>query len=559
MEPNDKHLESIATLVKRQWVLRARRDPNEGHSPIFVLPNELLSDIFRLFGEAYDEKRSCSAITLRSVCQRWKNVAESTPELWTGMLMQYGIEWTRRAVKWSKDLSLDLRIRQDSQATMVKRSDEWKQSATLTLAEMERLRSLDLSPYLLGTEVVENLLSARPAPRLESLIIVGPSNIARALNLRNNLFHGSSPQRLRTVSFSYVTVSPKCPIFRSHSMTSLNLWQCNVWTTIDHVLDSLVSMPKLESFNWCNESSPEEIERRSLPPMPPKKRKGKPATLHRLRTFAIRQQAQIVLGVFSQIVIPPSCEIELDFHLDFATSRADLSALLSGLDIAIGTHFAKLFPSKNVNHGYTVLLLGPFWLSDPHERGFSVTWATPTTKDIGELALGFCPPDSSTDYPLVDILTYMLSRWSHARSAITRVEIDQPEIFEEGGTPADSRTIATRWTQAFSHLNALETLAATIDAGPRVPEFLMVDTTILPHLSQVYFVESDLPKDALATLAEAFSRRCEEHNRPPVTIAFEGCMVGGVQMTQMCLLLGKKVAHLMRTPTMQGFIGRAGQ
>lgn len=475
------------------------------------------------------------------------------------MAMQYGLEWTRYAIKWSKDLPLDLRIRQDPSSTQIGRLDEWKQSAMLVLAELARVRSLDLSPYQLGAELVENLLAAHPVPRLESLTIAGPSGIVRVLNLRNNLFRGSSPQRLQTASLSFVTISPKCPIFISPCLTSLTLWECNVWTTVEQVLDSLSSMSRLEFFSWCNESSPDEIERSSLPPMPARKRKGKPLLLNHLRTFAIRQQVQVVLGLFSQIDCQPFCNLELDCHLDFAMSQTDLSQMLSTMDTVIGTRFARLYPSKNTNAGYTTLLLGPFWPSDPHERGFSATWANSTTKGIGELAFGFCPPERSTDYPLAEILTHMLSRWSKARSAITRVEIDQPEIFEEGGRPVDTRTITRRWTEAFRWLDALETLAATIDAAPRVPEFLAVDAAILPRLSQVYFAEADFPKDSLATLAEAFSQRCEKHNRPPVTIAFEECSVGGAQISQMCMLLGKKVANLMRTPTMQDFISSAGK
>ncbi|KAJ7044693.1 hypothetical protein C8F04DRAFT_1069204 [Mycena alexandri] len=79
--------------------LRARRtmvqDSLDSHKyPVLTLPNEIVSEIFIRFVPVYPERPSLdgihSPINLTHICQKWRDIALSTPELWRAIQLFVG-------------------------------------------------------------------------------------------------------------------------------------------------------------------------------------------------------------------------------------------------------------------------------------------------------------------------------------------------------------------------------------------------------------------------------------------------------------------------------------
>ncbi|EIN05408.1 hypothetical protein PUNSTDRAFT_137520 [Punctularia strigosozonata HHB-11173 SS5] len=125
-------LREVNALVSRIRSLRQRRNELE---PVFRLPSDVVSRIFRLYKSAQYEDKFPSGYAYSQVCQCWRQVALNTPALWSAVPRKT-VELTRTFLLRSQKtpISFSVNGRNTSQDAI-----------SAVLSHLDRIQTFDLS------------------------------------------------------------------------------------------------------------------------------------------------------------------------------------------------------------------------------------------------------------------------------------------------------------------------------------------------------------------------------------------------------------------------------
>ncbi|KAJ7897407.1 hypothetical protein B0H13DRAFT_1623508 [Mycena leptocephala] len=180
------HLEhSLSALREEKMLAQERLDSYK--YPVLEIPNEIVSDVFMHFLPSYPSFPPLTGLLsptlLTHICRRWREIALSTPALWTAISTSYyeDIPMKRKAhifdIRLTRSLFCPLSLRIEAEtgvakilAAVVPHRARWEHLELDNLSEfdlpiingaMPLLRHLDLSPSnpsAVATELVAPLL-----------------------------------------------------------------------------------------------------------------------------------------------------------------------------------------------------------------------------------------------------------------------------------------------------------------------------------------------------------------------------------------------------------------
>ncbi|KAI0311609.1 hypothetical protein OF83DRAFT_743185 [Amylostereum chailletii] len=198
-------------------------------------------------------------IVVTQVCRQWRAVAFDCKELWTCEALCHGLEWTKRALELSKSAPLSIAIfpAHINPELFLKRSIE---KEALLLGELHRIEWLLVDIHEADDserETITTLLNVGMALQMRTLTLdIGKEVFSE--NISPDIFAGNTPPHLECLWITCAIIPPNFHIFRS-PLTFLRLEGCQVWQTIDQFLDTLSSIPTLETFiyslvDFCDEA-----------------------------------------------------------------------------------------------------------------------------------------------------------------------------------------------------------------------------------------------------------------------------------------------------------------
>ncbi|KZV71506.1 hypothetical protein PENSPDRAFT_664388 [Peniophora sp. CONT] len=363
-----------------------------------------------------------SALVLRLVCRHWRAVAEATPELWLSFVTDHGLAWTRRAIAWTKNLPLNIKLHPISPlfATKDKRTQE-----VAVLAELPRIRHLtyrfrnaQVAPQIHGS-----------AHELEMFNLFNGDDRQNLMTLSDHFFRVTSP-RLTHVALSSASLSKNCLLLKA-PLTHLELRTCVLWDTVKDLLRTFSTLPQLESFIWSRDVDDYVDSAINI------KLRKEPLEMANLSHFEMDHAVDVILAVMKHIILPPSCNIELIAEVD--EEYDDPDAFLESLDDVFVRHLASVFPRSGSASFVGFQELSILDLEDEDDVGFTARWGGPlvTPEDPAssaglEITLLF-PVDESIG-EVAEILIHMFRRWPGTASSITRLTVDHHDFFEDDRT-----------------------------------------------------------------------------------------------------------------------------
>ncbi|KIK05700.1 hypothetical protein K443DRAFT_674981 [Laccaria amethystina LaAM-08-1] len=263
---------------------------------VFRTPNEVLGFIFLLNatstrGKMGDSRRTTMATS--QVCQRWRNVALSYPELWS------------RIMNFEKDpipLLIELLKRSDPVLIDVGRDDQQVTLGThdgrknILTASIHRIRTLNVE-MLAGLEHLTNTFIQHPAPHLEFL----------GLNVNGNpgelLFQARIPalRRLHLIDcdiHKFPFITPKLPLFA-------NLTELSTKDVVDISISTwvliLLQTPSLRWLSILDSIAPTgEVQSQRIK-----------AHLPELSMLSLFGRFNDCVSLIDHIVAPPLCSLRL--------------------------------------------------------------------------------------------------------------------------------------------------------------------------------------------------------------------------------------------------------
>ncbi|KZV60983.1 hypothetical protein PENSPDRAFT_320554 [Peniophora sp. CONT] len=506
---------------------------HHGLPPIHNIPTEILSHIFNSLRDSDDSAigKPPPALLLRSVCRRWRVVAEGTPNLWPEVVGSYGLEWTRRALQWSKNCLLDLSIRRpDGQSRCTR---DWSTSKSLLLAERHRIRNLSIlfdgtaDDPRLDVQVMLTL----PLPRLEMLVMDGTD--LTAVLLDEDTFSGEVPQRLKDLDLYACPILPTCPAFRA-PLTSLKLYDCPVWTSMDALRDTLSGLPHLESFVWILllALQDEMIEFTRPPLSASTDSNSRLVRLPKLQAVNMRVPVEVATFFFTRVVVPPSCWVMVDVDLDNVTPE-NVDDLYPAMDAAFGEHLRTAFADDDVGAGFRRVDIDAF--QDGTVEGISISWTEPTTRlGPGPFHLGFLPlHDNDENVPpiVLALVCHMLDHWPAAHRVVSELHNGHSRLFAVDTGSTDPRSRA--WARILRSLPRLELVnTENVDGFAEAFAFRGPDI-VSPRLRRFNANDVDFTPANLARLMNGlrdYPSVSDEGTRSLPILHLQNCSLAGVKL-----------------------------
>ncbi|KAI0309231.1 hypothetical protein OF83DRAFT_92203 [Amylostereum chailletii] len=211
--------------------------------PIFSrIPIEILSMIASLIPPDF-RGRGAPGIALSHACTRWRQIALSCRDLWTEIPLQHP-EWTQLCLDRSRPTLISIAVNGE----YIERGSPYFQATTLALSEMLRVRNLDISTY--GDEdarLILPLISESPAPHLEELYLTF-YDVDDHVDIPLNIFSGDAPSKLRILSLFACNIPFDSPLLLSGTLTTIELSSCDIWDTVDEMVETLSHFHNVESF-----------------------------------------------------------------------------------------------------------------------------------------------------------------------------------------------------------------------------------------------------------------------------------------------------------------------
>lgn len=459
--------------------------------PIHRIPVETLAEIFTSALDVPDPQNAGlpPAILLRSVCQRWKVVAEGTSCLWPDIIGPYGHEWTRRALLWSKDCPLDIDLyNYDTGREKWRRIKNWALSTALIIPEILRARSIIIECR--DSHIARRALQSS-LPRLEVLEIHGPDDGAPD----HTSFAGKVPIVLRDLALIDCAASPRCPMFQA-PLTSLTIENGTIWTSMNDLMCTLAMLPCLETFYWTL------IYEGQLAPLPlaaSTEPSPQLVQLLRLKCINIRTWIQFITYFFAHTTLPASCSATIAADLDHIVID-DMQSLFRALDAAFAKNLRAAFPGDDPSAGFGSLTINDSEFQTDAMEGVTFAWSKPTVPTgPAHFHLAFLPNGPDMTDMRSKILTtvyHMLNTWPATRCAVSEVRNEHGQFLCETEYMSEDDT----WTQILRYLPSVERLELhhTVDG---LADALSIIS--LKGLQQVNIRDADISFDDIKGLIDA--------------------------------------------------------
>ncbi|VDB96774.1 unnamed protein product [Peniophora sp. CBMAI 1063] len=196
-----------------------------GEGPIHSISSDVLRSIFLFCAAGAPSPRSVprqarqlppTPMVLRSVCQKWHEIVDSTPALWSDIVISLGPAYIKLAVdKGAPDGTINILLKADND-----------QIARLVFPEAHhRVKSLhfnlqnDTPPLALQRHFDDHTF-----PSLTRLAVHYADG--DVLDLSSFFLRGSAPEKLDSLYLSYINIHPSSPAF-SRSLVQLTLINCS--------------------------------------------------------------------------------------------------------------------------------------------------------------------------------------------------------------------------------------------------------------------------------------------------------------------------------------------
>ncbi|KZV71501.1 hypothetical protein PENSPDRAFT_751738 [Peniophora sp. CONT] len=478
------------------------------------IPVETLSHIFRCILSI--ESSPTFPLDLRLVCTRWRVVAEQTSELWPALVTGHGMEWTRRAIKFSKAAPLDITLPYAPDTARDRQELE-----LLVLEQLYRIRTLNFTTHKITSDNLKLLV--KPAPLLERVTMYNNAfHYPPSLNLGDDLF-SVPPPRLTHLALTEAHLSPNFSALMS-PLTHLHLKSCIIWLSIDDVLTTLSGLPQLQSFIWKPEFYATSMK-------PPVQREGQRIQMDHLVHLEMEDTFIIISTIMTHIALPPTCSIALDADVDgFAVED-----LPDALDSAFLLHFATVFaPTPDRRYsvpGFTHLEILDH---DEDDYGFAAVWSKPRCHRPAPATFKFSlfGEDQITE-ALPQILSHVLEQWPGTATSISHLTLFHSELCDEAQT----------WRTLFDHLEYLSYLETGGAAAETLYEALHeAEEMQLDCLHKITLRDMDLSIfEYTGYIREMEDRRKDHYNPPesrcPRKISFVNCTLMGEKLSRMDITL----------------------
>lgn len=304
---NSLVVETAATMCDSELPAGTSPAPQNGFSlapelipHVFKIPNEVLGVIFLLNatstkGKMDDPLRTTMGAS--QVCQRWRNVALSYPELWS-CVMDFQkdpflllIELLRRSDPVPIDVGKD-----DQQVTL--RSGDGRALLEILTASTQRIRTFNVEIGLSDLEHLANMFIQYPAPHLEFL----------GLNVNGDLEELLSQARFPALRRLHLIdcdidkilfITPKLPLFATLTELStkdVEYISISTWVLI------LLQTPSLRWLSILDSVAPtDEIQSQRIK-----------APLPELLMLSLAGRFDECVALMDHIVTPPLCSLRLE-------------------------------------------------------------------------------------------------------------------------------------------------------------------------------------------------------------------------------------------------------
>ncbi|KZV67428.1 hypothetical protein PENSPDRAFT_754926 [Peniophora sp. CONT] len=488
---------------------------------IHNLPAELLSCIF----EAYVKPPlNSSPSRLRMVCKRWRDIAEATPYIWSGMILGCGRQWTQRALKWSGVCPIDL------DGTAGSSRDDWHDCMLLSLDHIHRIRDLLLEfpagHYRLRIAHIMSMLEDRAAPLLEVFHLDGHDS-RRAQPELGGSFMSTPPPRLRDVKLSRCAITLRCPILHAPQLAHLTIDDCTLWTNVNEVLKTLRALPQLEHFHWRERDFP--IDNFTDSTLLSSRGTGIDSTrMLNLRSLSIRHDAEVIVHILACVEIPPNCQLLLNTDLFHNPVSA---ALVDAMDRVLSPYLSARFPTGS-GKGFAGFAVTEF--HDRPDHGITAKWSMESDIDKmidgdEDFSLTFHGGNSREDEKL-DLIWRMIDRWPATGVAVKRIAAWHDALFETD--PAVFAQGLPSWATTLNKFAVVEELLVSGTATAFLPELLSSPyVRLFPMLRHIAIQWAGYESSEASLLVEALLQRHNGHGKPtaaPSRIVLEDCEVDGV-------------------------------
>ncbi|THH30041.1 hypothetical protein EUX98_g4148 [Antrodiella citrinella] len=296
--------------------------------PVFRLPNEILSGTFLLYKAAmYAEQASCTHgrpdplawIRISHVCQHWRSVALSTPQLWTDFhVVGQDPQFVMEMLALSKRMSVTVK------AELYKGRNP--QPIQALLAEIHRVESLELE---LAPPVNRLLESAAPsvAPRLRCLTLCSTDKDSLTVTPMPTVFNDCEFPVLQELTVSGYRLQWSSNIL-APTLTRLKVTCWGRYAApVAAILQALALMPLLENLDLSGCVTPFPLaEQEALLSMA-----IKPVTLGRLTQLCMTTTSIFMTTLLDSLIIPATCKISLCLRSTSIVGNTSLEPLSNAI------------------------------------------------------------------------------------------------------------------------------------------------------------------------------------------------------------------------------------
>ncbi|KAI0056577.1 hypothetical protein BV25DRAFT_1565659 [Artomyces pyxidatus] len=343
------------------------------HTPVSRLPSEILTHIFSFFRVSHLDPPDSpcfppSWIAVTHVCRRWRDVALSSPGLWTNIVMN-NKRWMKATLARSRNAPISLHLELTYMGVRTDPEVVW-----VALSHARRVKEISfkgsyLDPYL-------RPLFKLAAPLLESLHLCDKSS---SFDLRKGIFLLGQAPKLQSLKLEGCIVNWNSPLLFCPTLTLLSISFFD--RAPQHRLsavglrDILMALPNLQYLTLHN-----------MIPTPMSTLEDPDAKIHlqQLKTLSLSTDvATDIMGVISHLLVPENATLRVECNA-FGQGYQDSP---TSPEVPLATTLASFYETTSMSNSERARTDGY------HAIGF----ASPDNKYT--LVAGTCYPLLSSEQP----------------------------------------------------------------------------------------------------------------------------------------------------------------